>query len=232
MALVKLGGGVVGISGSIAGNTFARNRYGAYMRARTKPINPNTARQQAVRSALATLTTTWSQTLTAANRAAWKLYGESVSMLNRLGESIFLTGFNHFLRSNIPLSQAGGVAVAAGPTTFELPVTDPTFSVAASAGSQEITVTFDDTAAWCDEDEAHMLLYVGSPQNPQRNFFAGPWRYADKLSGDGVTPPETGATIASSFVITEAQKIWVYGRIVRADGRLSQPFRANVAVGA
>ncbi|GAI58374.1 unnamed protein product, partial [marine sediment metagenome] len=39
MALVKYGGGITQMSGSIAGNTFARNRYGNYVRSRTKPIN-------------------------------------------------------------------------------------------------------------------------------------------------------------------------------------------------
>jgi hypothetical protein len=232
MALVKLGGGIVGISGSIAGNTFARNRYGNYMRARTKPINPNSSRQQVIRSALAALTTKWSQVLTAAQRESWKLYGESVSMLNRLGESIFLTGFNHFLRSNIPLAQAGEANVLPGPTLFELPITDLTFAISISEATQLITLTFDDTATWCDEDDAFLLLYQGSPQNAQRNFFAGPWRYAGKLEGDSVTPPATSATVACSFVATEAQKIWVYARILRADGRMSQPFRADVVVGA
>jgi len=232
MALIKLGGGIVGISGSVAGNTYARNRYGNYMRARTKPVNPNTALQQAVRGALAALTTSWGQTLTAVQRAAWNLYGSSVSMKNRLGESIFLTGFNHYLRSNIPLSQCGGVTVPAGPTTFEIPEADPTFSIAVSAATQDVTITFDDTLEWCDEDAAHMLVYVGSPQNAQRNFFAGPWRFAGKISGDSGDPPSSTETVASSFVLTEAQKVWVYARIVRADGRLSAPFRADVIISA
>ncbi|GAH13494.1 unnamed protein product, partial [marine sediment metagenome] len=50
MSLVKYGGGIVQMSGSIAGNTFARNRYGNYVRARTKPINPNSDRQVVVRA--------------------------------------------------------------------------------------------------------------------------------------------------------------------------------------
>jgi len=153
-------------------------------------------------------------------------------MQNRLGESIFLTGFNHFLRSNIPLAQAGEANVLAGPTTFELPITDLTFSIGISAAAQTIVLNFDDTADWCDEDGAHMLIYQGSPQNPQRNFFAGPWRYAGKLSGDTVTPPVTTDTVNCSFVATESQKVWVYARILRADGRMSQPFRADVAVSA
>ena len=31
MALIKYGGGIVHASGSLAGNTFARNKYGNYM---------------------------------------------------------------------------------------------------------------------------------------------------------------------------------------------------------
>ncbi|GAI01350.1 unnamed protein product, partial [marine sediment metagenome] len=45
MALIKYGGGIVQISGSIAGTVFARNKMGNYARPRTKPVNPRTARQ-------------------------------------------------------------------------------------------------------------------------------------------------------------------------------------------
>jgi len=107
MALVKYGGGIIQMSGSIAGNTYARNRYGNYARARTKPVNPNSAQQQVIRGAMQELTTRWAQTLTALQRAAWNLYGTNVAMLNKLGETIKLSGFNHYLRSNIPRVQIG-----------------------------------------------------------------------------------------------------------------------------
>jgi len=111
MALVKFGGGVVQMSGSIAGDTFARNRYGNYCRARTKPTNPNTSRQQDVRASLAFLTDRWSNTLTALQRAAWNLYGDSVAMTNRLGETTKLTGFNHYIRSNIERKRIVGSTI-------------------------------------------------------------------------------------------------------------------------
>ena len=82
MALVKYGGGVVQMSGSIGGDTHARNRYGNYIRARTKPINPNTDLQVAIRAAMAFLADRWSQTVTSAQRTAWNLYGASVAMKN------------------------------------------------------------------------------------------------------------------------------------------------------
>jgi len=227
MALIKYGGGIVQMSGSIAGNTHARNRFGNYMRARTKPVNPNTALQQAIRAAMATLTARWAQTLTAAQRTAWNLYASSVSMKNRLGEAVNLTGFNHYLRSNIALTQSGLTIVDAGPTIFELPEKDPTFAIAASEAAQEISCTFDDTMDWLDEDGGHMLVYQGQPQNAQRNFFAGPWRLIGSIAGDSVTPPTTPDAIAAAFVFTELQRQWAYARIVRADGRLSEIFRAD-----
>lgn len=232
MALIKFGGGVVGMSGSIAGNTFSRNRYGAYARSRSVPVNPNTARQQTVRNSLAALTMVWSQTLTAAQRAAWNLYAANVVMTNRLGESINLSGFNHFLRSNSLLQQNAKTLVADGPTTFEIPESDPAFAISASEATQVISVTYDDTLDWCDEDEAYMFLFQGQPQNAQRNFFGGPWRQMTPVEGDSTTPPTSPESASAVFAITEGQRQWVYGRILRADGRLSAPFRGDCFVGA
>ncbi len=113
MALVKFGGGVVGMAGSIAGNTFARNRSGSYVRAKTKPINPRSSAQSLARTTLATLTYRWSQILTAAQRTAWNLYASSVAMKNKLGETIFLSGFNHYIRSNAFLMARGETVVDA-----------------------------------------------------------------------------------------------------------------------
>lgn len=215
------------MSGSIAGNVYARNRFGNYARARTKPTNPNTAAQQTVRAAMAQLADRWSQIVTAVQRTAWELYASSVAMQNKLGETVYLTGFNHYMRSNIVAIQAGLTVVDAGPVVFELPDQDPLFAASGSDGTQLIAVTFDDAAAWVDEDDAALLTYQGQPQNPQRNFFNGPWKYMDVLLGDGVTPETTPDDQAAVTVITELQRVWIYGRIRRADGRISEPFRAD-----
>lgn len=227
MALVKYGGGIIQMTGSIAGTTFARNRYGNYSRARTKPVNPNTVRQQAVRGFMATLTTRWAQTLTAAQRTAWNLYASSVAMTNRLGESIHLTGFNHYIRSNVWRLDLGQTVVDAGPTTFELPTKDGSIVVTASEATQEIEITFDDGADWCSEDDAGIMILEGSPQNPQRNFFAGPYKGRSAKMGDSAVPITSPQTYSTLHVVTELQRIWVKFRIIRADGRLSEDFTAN-----
>ena len=231
-ALVKFGGGITQMSGSIGGTTFARNRYGNYARARTKPINPNSSAQQAVRATLNQLTVRWGQTLTAAQRAAWNLYGSSVAMTNRLGESTFMTGFNHYIRSNSNLLRHELVVVDDGPTIFELPDTDPTFAITASEATQLISVAFDDALAWVGEGTGHLFVLQGTPQNAQRNFFDGPWRTIGHIDGDGTTPPTSPSDLATTFQVSEGQHVWVKARICQEDGRLSEPFRADVIVAA
>ena len=90
---VKFGGGLTDARGSIAGNTFSRNHFGAFVRARVTPTNPNTDRQVHVRASLAFLSARWSNTLTLAQRTAWELYGSSVAMTDVLGATIYLTGY-------------------------------------------------------------------------------------------------------------------------------------------
>jgi len=232
MALIKYGGGITQMSGSIGGNTYARNRYGNYARARTKPTNPNSARQQSIRSFMAELTTRWAQTLSAAQRTAWNLYGTSVVMKNRLGESTYLTGFNHYIRSNMWRLDLGQTVIDAGPTTFELPEQDGMIAITASEATQLISVSFDDTMDWCSEDNAGLMILEGAPQNPQRNFFAGPFQGRSAKMGNSGTPITSPQTYAAIHVITELQKIWVQFRIIRADGRISEPFRRNCFIAA
>lgn len=227
MALIKFGGGITEMRGSIAGNVYSRNRYGAYARARTIPTNPNTSGQQSVRAALATLTTKWSSTLTAIQRTAWALYASNVAMKNGLGETIFLSGFNHYIRSNVEYLRLFSATIDDGPTTFELPGQDGTFAITVSEATQFITVVHDINLPWASENGAAMFLYQGVPQNAQRNFFGGPWEYMANIPGIDGAPAGSPSDHAAVKVMTEGQRQWCYARIVRADGRLSEPFRAD-----
>lgn len=232
MALIKLGALAVQISGSIAGIVFARNKGGAYVRAKTVPINPNTALQQRARAAMAMLTEYWKETLTGVERTAWNLYASSVNMLNRLGETIKHSGMNHFIRSNAFLAQYGMTIIEAGPVNFTVADQDPTISIAASEATQRFTVTFDDGLAWCSEDNAYLTALSGQPQNATRDFFNGPWKGIRYLSGNSGAPLASPLELVPLHVITEGQRVWVQFRIYRADGRVSTPFEANCIVAA
>jgi hypothetical protein len=231
MSLVKYGGGIVGMSGSIAGNTFARNRSGNYVRARTKPVNTNTQAQQDIRTIMSFLTNLWSVTITAGQRTAWNTYANAIAMKNRLGESIYLTGFNHFIRSNTEWVNRGKTATAAGPTTLLLPAKDTTFAISASVASQKISVTFAPTATWAVSALGCMITYMGVPRNVTRNFFNGPWKYMFLLLGS-VTPLTSPDVQTPPMTLTLGQLITVYARIREPDGRLSEPMTASCVVAA
>lgn len=228
MALLKYGGGIVQMSGSMAGNTYARNKYGNYMRARTKPVNPNSDRQVVARARVALLVQEWNNTLTAPQRTAWGSYAAAVNWTNKLGETINLSGFNMFVRSNMAILYVGDPIVAAGPVVMALPPHDPVFSIAIDGATNQITTTFDDTLPWCTEDGGFLQVHLGSPQNASRTFFNGPWRLNSFLTGidpGGVASPAGPAGI-NAWTYATGQRAWAKARIIRADGRISTEFEA------
>ena len=230
MALVKYGGGIIQASGSIAGTTHARNRYGNYIRARTKPVNPRSIRQTNVRGYIGLLAQRWHDTLTAGMRITWNTYANAVAMKNRLGETTYMTGFNHYLRTNTVRLQCENSKCDNGPTVLSLPEKDPTFAVSASAATQLLTITFDDTLPWTDIAASILGVWMGEPQLVTRNFFGGPWKYAGNIPGNQESPK----TMAPPMTLVAGQKIWVYGRIATGptDSRLSEPMYASCTVGA
>jgi len=222
------------MSGSVAGNTHARNRFGNYMRARTKPVNPKSDRQNVARARIMLLSEAWRDELSDAQRTAWGAYATAVSWSNKLGEVVHLTGFNHFIRSNAAYLQVSVHRFEDGPEVMSLPAGDPTFAVELSEANG-ITVTFDNTRDWASEGGAGMLIDIGTPQNPTRNFFAGPWRYHGWIGGTipGPTASPDGPTEVTCFTMIEGHRVWVRASIIRYDGRLSTKFAAaSVLVGA
>ena len=231
MALVKFFD-IAAMSGSAGGKTYSRNRYGAYIRNRSIPVNPSSSRQQAARNAFSAAAVYWSSTLTAAERTAWNDYAAAVPVLNAVGDTVYLTGFAMFLRScSLWLLQSLTV-VEAGPTVLSLPDVDSSFSATISEATQMISVSFDTNLAWVDEDDAFLSVYMMKPCGAGREYLIGHQRYAGKVDGDSGTPPTSPQTIACPFVATEGQKVVVAARIGRADGRLSNLFQDTVTVAA
>lgn len=228
MALVKFGAGIVQMSGSIAGVTHARNRFGNYVRPRTKPVNPNSSYQSVIRTALSYLAIYWSETLSASNRTGWNTYAAAVAMKNRLGETTYMTGFNHFLRANIVRIQLGQNLVPTAPTVLSLPDKDSSFALAAYADTQKLHITWDDDLPWTEVAASVLGIWQGVPQLATRNFFNGPWRVVAGIAGNGESP----TLLTAPFTLVAGQKLWVYGRVSTGptDCRLSEPFYASTTV--
>jgi hypothetical protein len=232
MALVKFGGGVTQMSGSAGGNTYSRNRFGNYMRSRTKPVNPNSTGQSDVRDALSALSEDWHTELSSSQRIAWATYANAVSMKNRLGESVYLTGFNHFIRSNTELLNHKGVFIENGPTDLSLPTKDTLFACTGSVATQLISTVFDAAQVWNTVTGGHMWIYMGVPRKTTQLFFAGPWKYGKVLDGNTAVPLTSPQTFAPPYTLTLGQLVTCYARIQTADGRISEPFQSTFTVAA
>lgn len=235
MALIKLGPAIVDARGSVAGTTFSRNRFGAIMRARVTPVNPSSARQENARAIVSSLSEQFHESpMTDAKRIAWGVYAASINAVNKLGESITLTGFNAFMAGNAVKLHHGFSFVDDGPVVLGLPNQDPIVSIALSEANG-ITVTFDDGLDWCDEDNACLSIELGQPQSPSRNYFGGPFRLHGMIEGDSVAAPTSpdGPTAVTAWTLIEGQKMWARCRILREDGRVSNPWMpAPVLIGA
>lgn len=211
---------VTQMSGSVGGITGAHNQGGLYFRARALPTNPASAEQAAVRNALTILTSRWSSTLTAAQRTAWNVYNDNVTLVNRLGDARHIGAIGHYLRSNVPRLQAGLAAVDDGPTTFDLgSFTAPSGQFADA--DTETQFTFDNTDAWANETGSAMLVYTSRSLSPAINFFKGPYRLAGSIAGDDTTAPSSPASLTSSFTGVSGNNMFAQVRVTRADGRLS-----------
>lgn len=226
MALVVLPEGTQ-ISGSIGGTTWSHNRAGAYKRNRSVPVNPNTARQQAVRNAVTSISIAWDLTLTQAQRDAWNVYAANVNWTNKLGQSIKLTGLNHYIRSNTPLVQNGIARVDVAPAQQNIGTAELELAVSASEATQQLTINGQDPVSdpWIGIAGAWMFVAMGLPQNSGIAFFGGPYRQITAIPGAG--PPPFPAIVATAFPFSEGQRIWAKCRIARADGRLSDFAEVN-----
>ena len=105
-ALILFGGGVSELRGSIGGTTFSRNSSGAYARNRTKPVNPNTTSQSRVRTLFSAIAQMW-RGLSESDRLTWINLAPTFARVNRLGQTIPLTGFQFFQKCNSNLHQSG-----------------------------------------------------------------------------------------------------------------------------
>jgi hypothetical protein len=231
MALIKYAEGQQR-SGSLGATVYSHNRYGQYIRARSIPTNPNTDRQSAIRTLLRNLTEYWSNSLSQAERNAWEAYAADVPWTNRVGDTVYLTGLSHFLRSNAPRLMTTGSQVDTAPAIHTLASGPGTFTATASAATQEISIAFDNTEDWANEADAFILVRQGLPQQPGIKFFGSPYRFLAAVQGDDVTPPTSPAAVPAVYPFAEGQRIWVQARISRADGRLSEPTFYNFLAAA
>jgi hypothetical protein len=170
--------------------------------------------------------------LTVAQRAQWEVYAAAITRTNKLGAQIKLTGFNHYIRSNSIRLQNAKNTIGDGPGNLTLPAGDPTFVCTVDEAAQQISVVFDDTADWNDQNFGHMFVSMSIPKATGTNFIDGPFRIAGVLTGLQGTPPASPQVLPVPFPVVEGQEVVCRARISEEDGRLSDFFRNQTSITA
>jgi len=203
--------------GKLGGTVASRNKAGAYFRKNTKPTNPQTAAQSAVRALLAALAQAW-RNLSAANKATWDNAVANFPQINKVGDQFFLSGFGLYMKLNMSLSQLGLSTLSAAPAPAG--VTQPgnfVVSGALAVGTM--------TADWDNSLEAGYTagLYATPPISAGKSNAKTELRLIKTITG--VTP----GPVTDSF---EAEYIAAFGALPAVgDGFQAKLVFVNEATG-
>jgi hypothetical protein len=117
MAIARFGGGVIGLRGTLGGNTFSANTNGAYVRAWANIPNPRSLAQSYKRFYWQFHPSNWAA-ISPSQKTDWNNYGKAHALQNPLGEWYHLNGYQWFCSCNQNLACWGGPAVQDAPTAL------------------------------------------------------------------------------------------------------------------
>ena len=147
------------VSGKIGGLVYQKN---GRIRPYRMPLNPRTTLQDVVRGAFIVSSSLWNTISDPAAQDAWTTWATLHPKLNRLGDSIKMTGKQAMISLNVPRIQAGMDPIIFAPFTDPLNVTatgsDPVVEIA--AGDDLIAISGISLGTG-----SNLAVYVGLPRS-------------------------------------------------------------------
>lgn len=187
---------VSAVSGKVCGTAFCYSATNPFIRVSRIPGHPVTQPTREIRAWLKGLTAAWGWELDAAERAGWIAWASDPAhtVLDRFGQSIYLTGLNWFVMVNQNLHSIGEPRRDTKPDVWL--VTDPAgCTVAISAAPYVLTV--DPTVEPGAND--HAVVLAAPPLSPGRYFIGKLWRTLDHFDADENGPYDVTAKYEAKF---------------------------------
>lgn len=226
MALIKLGGGVTDIRGSVGGSTFSRCKGGNYIRSNKKPCNPRSSLQNTRRANAAYLAKYWSNDLTEQQRADWRAYAAGTTWTNRLGEAIENNGLSAFLRLNAFQLMIPSTIIAAAPTAMGH-AGGVTLSFLAENDTGKLQLA-EPTGSFDKDLDIHTLwISMGLPTQPGRLATPKGFRYIARVWGSSGAPLAFPYELNAAYTMALGQLVTIRAMFQDEHYRISGPHWAT-----
>lgn len=209
-------------SGSIAGVTSSRNRYGQYKRTRAIPVNPNSTYQGTQRARFGDMSQAWSG-LTENQRAGWRSLGSQIQRTDALGQTYDLTGPGAFSMINCNNLDAGNAVVSDAPAIVT-PDGLLTVTITTTGGTLSVAYTATPLGAG-----ARLFSYA-SPQRSQGRNFEGDLRLIAVSAAAAASPANLLAAYTARFGAPVIDNKIFFSFQVYLTGFLSAPFLTSTVV--
>lgn len=215
-------------SGSVGGLTFSHGAGGLVLRGRAIPVNTRSTLQSCVRAAVGSMAVLW-QNLTVDQRNAWNAYADAVPLVNSMGDPIYVSGLNMFIRANVvrATKHATSSIVKDGPTVLSLaatPILSSLTLVVSAAGVLTVGLTLYQSDAPVVADVNNFLfLFATGPKSPGRDYIGGPYHYGNSdVEANAAGQPQNFSKVVPGYYSPDGgQKVGLQVRASKSDGRLS-----------
>jgi len=178
-------------SGSYAGITSSRNRFGQYVRNRATPVNPGSTAQLAQRARLSAAAAAW-RGLSGDQQAGWSSLGAMISRTDSLGQSYTLDGFQAYVSVNNNLAFAGSSSTDDAPA---LATPDALLTAALTATTSTLSLAYTVTPL----ATGVKLLVFASPQKSAGRQFNGDFRHIFTSSAAAASPANIFTAYQTKF---------------------------------
>lgn len=192
------GGGT--LIGSIGSTTFQRGRFGNLARSRVKPVDPNTLRQQTVKSIMTQVSAEW-DALAAAAVAEWDSYALNTPVTGPKGTEIVLTGRQMYMKSRMFQLRNGLGPLTTAPSTPGI-LAQPLLVMGYETTTGAVTI---ESASGMPTNGAVRVL-TSRNLKATRNYWKGPFEQT-AVEVTALSPPLTVATISPLPV--DGEKVFV-----------------------
>ena len=211
-------------SGSQAGTTASRNRFGQYWRTRAMPVNPNSPAQGQARARLAGNAALW-RTVTDAARAGWSALGGMLSRTDALGQAYTLTGFDAFVSVNNVLLATGSAVNLVAPALAS-PAAITSATITTTGGTLALAYTPTPLPA------ATKLMVFASPQRSAGRNFEADLRLIQVSAAAAASPMNLLAAYTARFGVPVVGNKIFFSLVTAYGGFQSGPLMASVVVTA